>query len=93
MPSWEPFSLKLPDGLRLASRNVAAADDRQVPLHLFRLPDGSDMEMAAVPRTGGMRRASRVPPRETSHLLRAACGGSTVAAVGATPGASPVGPP
>nr|WP_026883005.1 SUMF1/EgtB/PvdO family nonheme iron enzyme [Clostridium akagii] len=40
---------KLPDGLRLAGRNVPAADGRQVPLYLFRLPDGSDMEMVAVP--------------------------------------------
>jgi formylglycine-generating enzyme required for sulfatase activity len=42
-------SLKLPEGLRLAGRDVSAADGRQVPLYLFRLPDGSDMEMVAVP--------------------------------------------
>jgi len=41
--------LKLPEGLRLASREVPAADGRQVPLYLFRLPDGTDMEMVAVP--------------------------------------------
>ncbi len=40
---------KLPEGLRLSSRDVPAADGRQVPLYLFRLPDGSDMEMVAVP--------------------------------------------
>ena len=40
---------KLPEGLRLSSRDVSAADGRQVPLYLFRLPDGSDMEMVAVP--------------------------------------------
>jgi formylglycine-generating enzyme required for sulfatase activity len=40
---------KLPEGLRLAGRDVPAADGRQVPLYLFRLPDGSDMEMVAVP--------------------------------------------
>ena len=39
---------KLPEGLRLAGRDVPAADGRQVPLYLFRLPDGSDMEMVAV---------------------------------------------
>ena len=42
-------SLKLPEGLRLAGRDVPAADGTQVPLYLFRLPDGSDMEMVAVP--------------------------------------------
>jgi len=40
---------KLPDNLRLADRNVPAADGRQVPLYMFRLPDGSDMEMVLVP--------------------------------------------
>jgi formylglycine-generating enzyme required for sulfatase activity len=40
---------ELPAGLRLAGRGVPAADGRLVPLHLFRLPDGSDMEMVAVP--------------------------------------------
>ena len=40
---------KLPEGLRLAGRNVPAADGMQVPLYLFRLPDGSDMKMVAVP--------------------------------------------
>jgi len=40
---------KLPEGLRLADQNVPAADGSQVPLYLFRLPDGSDMEMVAVP--------------------------------------------
>lgn len=40
---------KLPEGLRLAGRDVPAADGRQVPLYLFRLPDGSDTEMVAVP--------------------------------------------
>jgi formylglycine-generating enzyme required for sulfatase activity len=40
---------KLPEGLRSAGRNVPAADGRQVPLYLFRLPDGSDMELVAVP--------------------------------------------
>lgn len=40
---------KLPEGLRLAGRKVPAADGKQVPLYLFRLPDGSDMEMVAVP--------------------------------------------
>lgn len=49
MPSREPFSLKLPEGLCLAGQDVPAADGRQVPLYLFRLPDGSDMEMVAVP--------------------------------------------
>ena len=40
---------KLPEALLLAGRDVPAADGRQVPLFLFRLPDGSDMEMVAVP--------------------------------------------
>jgi len=40
---------KLPEGLRLAGRDVPAAEGTQVPLYLFRLPDGSDMEMVAVP--------------------------------------------
>ena len=39
----------LPDGLRPAGRDVPAADGMRVPLCLFRLPDGSDMEMVAVP--------------------------------------------
>ena len=43
------ISLKLPDGLRLAGRDVPAADGTQVPLYLFRLPDGSDMDMVVVP--------------------------------------------
>jgi len=40
---------RLPEGLRRAGRDVPAADGRQVPLFLFRLPDGSDMEMVEVP--------------------------------------------
>ncbi len=36
-------------GLRRAGRNVPAADGKDVPLFLFRLPDGSDMEMVHVP--------------------------------------------
>jgi hypothetical protein len=40
---------ELPEGLRLAGRDMPAADGRQMPLYLFRLPDGSDMEMVAVP--------------------------------------------
>jgi formylglycine-generating enzyme required for sulfatase activity len=44
----ENNELELPAGLRLAGRNVPAADSRQVPLYLFRLQDGSDMEMVAV---------------------------------------------
>ena len=40
---------KLPKGLRPADRDVPAADGREVPAYLFRLPDGSDMEMVAVP--------------------------------------------
>ena len=40
---------KLPEGLRIAGQDVPAADGKQVPLYLFRLPDGSDMEMVAVP--------------------------------------------
>ena len=39
----------LPDGLRAAGVNVPAADGQEVQLYLFRLPDGSDMEMVAVP--------------------------------------------
>jgi len=42
-------SPKLPEGLRIAGRDVPAADGTQVPLYLFRLPDRSDMEMVAVP--------------------------------------------
>lgn len=38
-----------PDGLRPAGRDVAAADGARVPLFLFRLPDGSDLELVAVP--------------------------------------------
>ncbi len=45
-------SLKLPDGLRLAGQDVPAADGKQAPLYLFRLPGGSDMEMVAVPAGG-----------------------------------------
>jgi hypothetical protein len=64
---------KLPEGLRLAGRNVPAADGMQVPLYLFRLPDGSDMKMVAVPAgdfsppQGGSGRvdvaAAGAPPR------------------------------
>ncbi len=36
---------RLPEGLRLAGRDVAAADGKWVPLYFFGLPDGSDMEM------------------------------------------------
>lgn len=39
----------LPEGLRLAEQDVPAAVGGPVPLYLFRLPDGSDMEMVAVP--------------------------------------------
>ena len=35
---------KLPEGLRLAGRDVPAADGRQAPRYLFRLPDGSEVE-------------------------------------------------
>jgi len=42
-------ALRLPDGLRHAGRDVPAADGRKVPLFLYRLPDGSDMEMVEVP--------------------------------------------
>lgn len=42
-------SSNLPAGLRLARRDVLAADGVRVPLYLFRLPDGSDMEMVAAP--------------------------------------------
>ena len=31
---------KLPNGLRLAGLNISAVDGGQVPLYLFRLPDG-----------------------------------------------------
>ena len=41
--------MELPEELRLAGRNVPAADGKQVPLFLFLLPDGSDLEMVAVP--------------------------------------------
>jgi serine/threonine-protein kinase len=40
---------KLPDGLRLAGRKVPATDEKAVDLYLWRLPDGSDMEMVRVP--------------------------------------------
>lgn len=42
-------SLTLPQGLQLAGRDVPAADGRLVPLYLFQLPDGSEMEMVTVP--------------------------------------------
>jgi formylglycine-generating enzyme required for sulfatase activity len=42
-------SPKLPKGLRRAHRDVPTADGTYVPLCLFELPDGSDMEMVAVP--------------------------------------------
>ena len=45
----EDNELQLPERLQLAGRDVPAADARQVTLYLFRLPDGSDMEMVAVP--------------------------------------------
>src|SRR5579883_2103113 len=35
----------LPRGLRRADRDVPAAGAKTVPLHLYRLPDGTDMEM------------------------------------------------
>jgi formylglycine-generating enzyme required for sulfatase activity len=35
--------------LRLARKRVPAADGKEVPLWLFRLPDGSDMELVEVP--------------------------------------------
>jgi serine/threonine-protein kinase len=38
----------LPRGLRLAGRAVAAADSKTVPLYLYALPDGKDMEMVSV---------------------------------------------
>jgi formylglycine-generating enzyme required for sulfatase activity len=38
----------LPKGLKRAGRDVPAADGKEVALFLFRLPDGSDMEMVHV---------------------------------------------
>ena len=38
-----------PAGLRLAPGPVPAADGKDVPLYLLRLPDGLDMEMVALP--------------------------------------------
>jgi serine/threonine-protein kinase len=40
---------RLPPGLRAAERNVPAADGKEVPLYLWGLPDGSEMEMVQVP--------------------------------------------
>ena len=39
----------LPRGLRLAGTKVPAADGKEVELYLYRLPDGSTMEMVSVP--------------------------------------------
>lgn len=39
----------LPKGLRRSGRQVPAADGKSVALFLFRLPDGSDLEMVKVP--------------------------------------------
>jgi serine/threonine protein kinase/formylglycine-generating enzyme required for sulfatase activity len=44
-----PGGPELPRGLRLGGKRVVAADGKDVPLYLWRLPDGSDMEMVAVP--------------------------------------------
>ncbi len=39
----------LPPGLEATGRKVPAADGKEVPLSLFHLPDGTDMELVAVP--------------------------------------------
>jgi serine/threonine-protein kinase len=44
-----PRGPRLPDGLKLAGRKVPAADGKEVDLYLWKLPDGSDMEMVYVP--------------------------------------------
>ena len=40
---------KLPDGLKLAGKEVPAADGKEVSLYLYALPDGTDMELVQVP--------------------------------------------
>ncbi|HZV01553.1 MAG TPA: bifunctional serine/threonine-protein kinase/formylglycine-generating enzyme family protein [Planctomycetota bacterium] len=47
-PVATPKEPALPRGLRLANRNVPAADGKTVPLYLYALPDGKDMEMVSV---------------------------------------------
>jgi formylglycine-generating enzyme required for sulfatase activity/serine/threonine protein kinase len=44
-----PAPSGLPPGLRASGRAVSAADSNEVPLLLFRLPDGSEIEMVSVP--------------------------------------------
>ena len=44
-----PSPSGLPPGLHAAGRAVPAADAKEVPLLIFRLPDGSDMELVGVP--------------------------------------------
>jgi serine/threonine-protein kinase len=43
-----PPPLRLREGLRLAGKKVPAADGNTVDLYLWKLPDGSDMEMVSV---------------------------------------------
>ena len=76
---------RLPARLRRAGKNVPAADGKEVSLLLYRLPDGSDMEMVALPaRTPfimgtdeGGDPNGREGPRHTRSLEHAAWIGRT----------------
>ena len=69
---------RLPPGLRAAERNVPAADGMEVPLYLYALPDGSEMEMVKVPAGEFVMGADDADaydnekPRHT-HALERAC--------------------
>jgi hypothetical protein len=62
-----------PKGLRLAGREAPAANGTAVPLFLFRLPDGSDMELVAVPEgefVMGADDEHAYPTEKPRHLHR-----------------------